>query len=125
MKVYAMRMPTIRNINSPIGASVDPMDRSEFIEIDAGDVDDLLKGCGPLPPAVLSVLTLWKGGVITNGELLELVKKDIQFIQQVELLYSFILYSLCSHYSIYVAISDHNGNCQYDVINYILMSENI
>ena len=85
MKVYAMRMPTIRNINSPIGASVDPMDRSEFIEIDAGDVDDRLKGCGPLPPAVLSALTLWKGGVITNGELLELVKKDIQFIQQVEL----------------------------------------
>lgn len=56
IKVYAMRMPTIRNINSPIGASVDPMDRSEFIEIDAGDVDDRLKGCGPLPPAVLSAL---------------------------------------------------------------------
>ena len=85
-KVYSMRFSSVRNINavSNEGGNV-PFDRSECIEIDAGDVDPRLKGCGSLPPAILSALTLWKGGVITNGELLELVKKDIQFIQQVEL----------------------------------------
>jgi len=85
-RVYSMRISSLRNINS--SSTEDPdvtFDRSEYIEIDAGDVDSRLKGCGALPPAVLSALTLWKGGVITNGELLELVKKDIQFIQQVEL----------------------------------------
>jgi phosphatidylinositol 4-kinase len=51
----------------------------EFPEIDAGDIDGRLVGCGVLPPAVLQALTLWKGGMITNGELLELVKKDLEF----------------------------------------------
>ncbi|KAG7351328.1 phosphatidylinositol 3- and 4-kinase [Nitzschia inconspicua] len=51
----------------------------EFPEIDAGDIDERLVGCGVLPPAVLQALTLWKGGMITNGELLELVKKDLEF----------------------------------------------
>jgi Phosphatidylinositol 3- and 4-kinase len=51
----------------------------EFPEIDAGDIDDRLVGCGVLPPAVLQALTLWKGDMITNGELLELVKKDLEF----------------------------------------------
>jgi Phosphatidylinositol 3- and 4-kinase len=51
----------------------------EFPEIDAGDIDERLVGCGVLPPAVLQALTLWKGDMITNGELLELVKKDLEF----------------------------------------------
>jgi len=51
----------------------------EFPEIEAGDVDTRLVGCGPLPPAVLQALTLWKGDMISNGELLELIKKDIEF----------------------------------------------
>lgn len=51
----------------------------EFPEIDAGDMDPRLVGCGVLRPAVLQALTLWKGDMISNGELLELVKKDLEF----------------------------------------------
>lgn len=51
----------------------------EFPDIDAGEVDSRLTGCGGLPPAVLQALTLWKGEMISNGELLELVKKDLKF----------------------------------------------
>ena len=53
----------------------------EFPEIDAGDIDQRLTGCGVLPPAVLQALSLWKGQMITNGELLELVKKDLEFVK--------------------------------------------
>ena len=53
----------------------------EFPEIQAGDIDDRLIGCGVLPPAVLQALTLWKANMITNGELLELVKKDLEFVK--------------------------------------------
>mmetsp|Transcript_27819 Transcript_27819/g.59476 ORF Transcript_27819/g.59476 Transcript_27819/m.59476 type:complete len:420 (-) Transcript_27819:45-1304(-) len=51
----------------------------DFPEIDAGEIDSRLVGCGVLPPAVLQALTLWKGEIISNGELLELVKKDLEF----------------------------------------------
>jgi len=54
----------------------------EFPEIDAGDIDSRLVGCGILPPAVLQALTLWKGDMISNGELLELVKKDFEYEKQ-------------------------------------------
>lgn len=47
-------------------------------KVDAGEVDPRLVGCGELPPAVLQALTLWKAGMVTNGELLELVKKDLE-----------------------------------------------
>jgi Phosphatidylinositol 3- and 4-kinase len=47
-------------------------------KVDAGDVDPRLVGCGDLPPAVLQALTLWKAGMVTNGELLELVSKDLE-----------------------------------------------
>jgi hypothetical protein len=63
-----------------------PEDESEMPTIDAGDVDSRLVGCGPLPSAVLQALTLWKGGMVTNGELLELVKKDIEFVRHSVLL---------------------------------------
>eukprot|EP00980_Cylindrotheca_fusiformis_P013346 scaffold3405_cov127-Cylindrotheca_fusiformis.AAC.1 len=53
----------------------------EFPEIDAGDIDSRLVGCGVLPPAVLQALSLWKGDMITNGELLELVKKDLEYVK--------------------------------------------
>jgi hypothetical protein len=53
----------------------------EFPEIQAGDIDQRLVGCGVLPPAVLQALTLWKANMITNGELLELVKKDLEFVK--------------------------------------------
>jgi Phosphatidylinositol 3- and 4-kinase len=56
----------------------------EFPEIDAGDIDPRLVGCGVLPPAVLQALTLWKGEMISNGELLELVKKDLEFEKNVK-----------------------------------------
>lgn len=58
------------------------MDESENPQIDAGDVDARLAGCGVLPPAVLQALTLWKGGLVSHGELLELVKKDILYLNQ-------------------------------------------
>ena len=41
-------------------------------KVDAGDIDQRLVGCGELPPATLQSLTLWKAGMVTNGELLEL-----------------------------------------------------
>merc|ERR1711935_1012216 len=41
-------------------------------------------GCGALPPAVLQALTLWKGEMISNGELLELVKRDLEFEMKLE-----------------------------------------
>jgi phosphatidylinositol 4-kinase len=58
------------------------LDESEMPQIDAGDVDSRLAGCGVLPPAVLQALTLWKGGLVSHGELLELVKKDILYLNQ-------------------------------------------
>lgn len=56
-------------------------DVSDHPTIDAGDVDPRLVGCGPLPPAVLQAMTLWRGGMVTHAELLELVKKDIEFVK--------------------------------------------
>jgi hypothetical protein len=59
-----------------------PSDPREMPSIDAGDVDPRLVGCGALPPAVLQALTLWKGGMVTNGELLTVVKKDLEYVRQ-------------------------------------------
>lgn len=64
----------------------DCLDEEEVATIDAGDVDPRLVGCGPVPPAVLKALTLWKGGMVNNAELLELVKKDAAFIRHSVLL---------------------------------------
>lgn len=50
--------------------------------IDAGIVDHRLAGCGDISSSVLSALRLWKGGIVSNGELLELVQKDLQFLKQ-------------------------------------------
>lgn len=50
--------------------------------VDAGEVDHRLAGCGRISSSVLSALRLWKGGIVSNGELLELVQKDLQFIKQ-------------------------------------------
>jgi hypothetical protein len=87
----AMAQPVASSIRN-IGASREAeeksgkprhVDKSKMIEIDAGeDVDPRLSGCGALPPAVLSALTLWKAEVVSNGELLvELVKKDLNYIR--------------------------------------------
>jgi len=54
--------------------------------VDAGDIDARLVGCGPIPPAVLQALTLWKNDLVTNTELLELVKKDVEFVKHSVLL---------------------------------------
>lgn len=62
------------------------LDPSEMPTIDAGDVDRRLVGCGSLPPAILQALTLWKGDMVTNAELLELVKKDLEFLRHSVLL---------------------------------------
>ncbi|GKY97850.1 hypothetical protein MPSEU_000742900 [Mayamaea pseudoterrestris] len=58
-----------------------PLDRSDCPTVEAGDIDRRLVGCGPLPPAVLQALTLWKGEMVSSAELLELVKKDILFVK--------------------------------------------
>ena len=50
--------------------------------VDAGEVDSRLAGCGRISSSVLSALRLWKGGIVSNVELLELVQKDLQFIKQ-------------------------------------------
>jgi len=72
--------------SSPREGAVVSQGVSDMPTIDAGDLDTRLVGCGPLPPAVLQALTLWKGGMVTNGELLELVKKDIEFVRHSVLL---------------------------------------
>ena len=51
-------------------------------KVDAGDIDPRLVGCGELTPAVLQALTLWKADMVTNGELLELVTKDLEHGRQ-------------------------------------------
>lgn len=50
--------------------------------VDAGEVDSRLAGCGRISSSVLSALRLWKGGIVSNVELLELVQKDVQFVKQ-------------------------------------------
>lgn len=55
---------------------------SDIPAIDAGDIDPRLAGCGRLTPAVFQALTLWKAGMVSNGELLELVKKDLEHGRQ-------------------------------------------
>lgn len=49
--------------------------------VDAGDVDPRLIGCGTLSHAVLSAIRLWQEGIVSSGELLELVQKDTQFLR--------------------------------------------
>ena len=50
--------------------------------VDAGEVDHRLAGCGKISSSVLSALRLWKGGIVSNGEILELVQKDLEFLKQ-------------------------------------------
>lgn len=64
----------------------DGMKDHDLATVDAGDVDRRLVGCGPVPPAVLQALTLWKAGLVTHAELLELVKKDAVFVRHSVLL---------------------------------------
>lgn len=71
----------VNNTSSTSGDESKRVDKSDHPTIDAGDVDPRLVGCGPLPPAVLQAMTLWKGGMVTHAELLELVKKDIEFVK--------------------------------------------
>lgn len=69
--------------NSKSNTSTQPhvYDASDHPTIDAGDVDPRLVGCGPLPPAILQAMTLWKAEMVSHAELLELVKKDIEFVK--------------------------------------------
>lgn len=52
---------------------------SEEDGVDAGEVDERLAGCGPISNAISSAIYLWKEGMVSNGELLELIQKDLQF----------------------------------------------
>jgi len=80
--VSLSRVSSGRSLNLDGSNQADP-DAAETI--DAGDVDSRLRGCGPLPPAVLQGITLWKEGNVTSGELLELVKKDMEFVRHIVL----------------------------------------
>jgi hypothetical protein len=51
---------SLRNV-SPRSPQTEMSDKSEMIEIDAGDVDSRLAGCGSLPPAVLSAPDFMEG----------------------------------------------------------------
>lgn len=48
-------------------------------EIDAGEIDSRLAGCGSVSNAVQSALELWKEGLVSHAELLDLVQKDLQY----------------------------------------------
>lgn len=49
--------------------------------VDAGEVDKRLAGCGQISSSLLSSLRLWKGGIVSNRELLDLVQKDLLFLK--------------------------------------------
>lgn len=48
-------------------------------EMDAGKIDSRLAGCGTVSSAVFSALELWKKGLVSHAELLDLVQKDLQY----------------------------------------------
>ena len=54
---------------------------TEEDEVDAGHIDERLAGCGPVSNAISSAISLWKQGLVNNGELLDLIQKDLQFTQ--------------------------------------------
>ena len=83
----ALRLLIIQS-HAAKGSLSDGTDRSVKAEggtdggsVDAGKVDSRLAGCGEISSSVLSALRLWKGGIVSNVELLELVQKDLQFIK--------------------------------------------
>ena len=64
--------------------STSPMKRPEFVDdavVDAGDIDARLAGCGLVSNAIYSAINLWKKGLVNNGEVLDLIQKDLQFTQ--------------------------------------------
>jgi phosphatidylinositol kinase/protein kinase (PI-3 family) len=48
-------------------------------EVDAGEIDIRLAGCGSVSSAVQSALELWKENLVSHTELLDLVQKDLQY----------------------------------------------
>lgn len=57
-----IRTSSLNQVNSTFGGNLGDVVDSDSPQIDAGDVDPRLAGCGPLPQAVLSALILYKGG---------------------------------------------------------------
>ena len=66
------------NLASPRAGGSLPEDCEQ---VDAGEIDPRLAGCGILAHTVLNALKLWKEGVISSTELLDLVQKDNQFLE--------------------------------------------
>mmetsp|Transcript_11302 Transcript_11302/g.21144 ORF Transcript_11302/g.21144 Transcript_11302/m.21144 type:complete len:1511 (+) Transcript_11302:160-4692(+) len=54
-------------------------DKDSNNETDVGRIDSRLAGCGTVSEAVLSALELWKKGLVSNAELLDLIQKDLQY----------------------------------------------
>lgn len=48
-------------------------------ECDPGLIDSRLAGCGTVSEAVMNALKLWTQGLVSNGELLDLVQKDLYY----------------------------------------------
>lgn len=69
------------NLSDDTDLSVEVERGTDGGSVDAGKVDSRLAGCGEISSSVLSALRLWKGGIVSNVELLELVQKDLQFIK--------------------------------------------
>lgn len=48
---------------------------------DAGEIDPRLSGCGPLSLAIASAVRMWREGIVSDGEVLDLVQKDLRFLR--------------------------------------------
>lgn len=72
-----------QRLNSPIDGSTEngsnSSDKDSNNETDVGYIDSRLAGCGTVSDAVLSALELWKKGLVSNAELLDLIQKDLQY----------------------------------------------
>lgn len=55
------------NANEDLGPGVE----------DAGEVDSRLSGCGPISAAIVNAIKMWQEDVVTNAEVLDLVKKRL------------------------------------------------
>jgi len=73
----------VKALNLPYSADEEKnkggTEQDDVGETDAGDIDPRLTGCGTVTDAVLRALELWKQGLVSNTELLDLIQKDLQY----------------------------------------------
>lgn len=66
-------------INDSTETGTTSSDKDSNNETDVGCIDSRLSGCGTVSEAVMSALELWKKGLVSNAELLDLIQKDLQY----------------------------------------------